>query len=218
MIYEHHKLDDHTLNWVKNYVNPQAMITSIRALKGSTSSSLYHIRLEKFNVRKDVVLRQFDHKEWVQEEPDLALHEASSLTYASQANVNTPQLIAYDATGNICGVPMVLMTMVEGNVQLQPVNMDRWLHGLATALASIHQLDGQDFKWDYGMYQDIDTFAVPSCSAIPDVWERIIAYVKQPPPAYQACFIHRDYHPTNVLFNDDVVSGVVDWVNACRGL
>ena len=30
-------------------------------------------------------------------------------------------------------------------------------------------------------------------------------------------FIHRDYHPTNVLWCGGAVSGVVDWINACRG-
>jgi aminoglycoside phosphotransferase (APT) family kinase protein len=30
-------------------------------------------------------------------------------------------------------------------------------------------------------------------------------------------FIHRDYHPTNVLWHKGAVSGVVDWINACRG-
>jgi thiamine kinase-like enzyme len=28
---------------------------------------------------------------------------------------------------------------------------------------------------------------------------------------------HRDYHPTNILWSDERISGVVDWVNACRG-
>ena len=38
-----------------------------------------------------------------------------------------------------------------------------------------------------------------------------------PEPAYRACFLHRDYHPVNLLFQDGRISGVVDWVNACVG-
>ncbi len=30
-------------------------------------------------------------------------------------------------------------------------------------------------------------------------------------------FIHRDFHPLNVLWHQGSVSGVVDWVHACRG-
>jgi aminoglycoside/choline kinase family phosphotransferase len=36
-------------------------------------------------------------------------------------------------------------------------------------------------------------------------------------PRAAATFLHRDFHPTNVLFRRGRVSGVVDWVNACRG-
>jgi aminoglycoside phosphotransferase (APT) family kinase protein len=35
--------------------------------------------------------------------------------------------------------------------------------------------------------------------------------------SYSECFVHRDYHPSNVLWQNDRVSGVVDWVNGCRG-
>ena len=30
-------------------------------------------------------------------------------------------------------------------------------------------------------------------------------------------FIHRDFHPSNLLWQNGQVSGVVDWVNGCRG-
>ena len=36
-------------------------------------------------------------------------------------------------------------------------------------------------------------------------------------PAYAPTFIHRDFHPGNVLWARGRVSGVVDWVNACAG-
>jgi hypothetical protein len=32
-----------------------------------------------------------------------------------------------------------------------------------------------------------------------------------------ARFIHRDYHPLNVLWDGPAVSGVIDWANACVG-
>lgn len=217
MAYGHSALDQQILDWIINQVDPQATITSIRRLKGSTSSSLYQIQLHTGNGLQDVVLRKLDNLKWLQEEPDLALHEAAGLTYAERVDVITPQLLAYDAKGDICGVPLVLMSMLAGNVQLKPDNLQKWLDELAKTLANIHQLDGEGFNWNYYMYQDLTTFTVPSWTSIPNVWERIITYAKQSPPAYQACFIHRDYHPTNVLFNGEVVSGVVDWINACRG-
>ena len=36
-------------------------------------------------------------------------------------------------------------------------------------------------------------------------------------PPYRPTFIHRDFHPGNVLWSRGRASGVVDWANACRG-
>lgn len=45
--------------------------------------------------------------------------------------------------------------------------------------------------------------------------------IRREPPHYQPCFLHRDFHPGNVLFegdNDDLrISGVVDWVETSWG-
>ena len=51
----------------------------------------------------------------------------------------------------------------------------------------------------------------------PARWERAIEFWLKAEPESRAVFIHRDYHPTNVLWHGDAVSGVVDWINACRG-
>ncbi|MBV9790607.1 MAG: aminoglycoside phosphotransferase family protein, partial [Chloroflexi bacterium] len=48
-------------------------------------------------------------------------------------------------------------------------------------------------------------------------WERAIELWLGAAPAYRPVLIHRDYHPTNILWQHDAISGVVDWVNACRG-
>lgn len=45
--------------------------------------------------------------------------------------------------------------------------------------------------------------------------------IRQEPPAYEGCFLHRDFHPGNVLFRgtgeDCRISGVVDWVETSCG-
>jgi aminoglycoside phosphotransferase (APT) family kinase protein len=38
-----------------------------------------------------------------------------------------------------------------------------------------------------------------------------------PPPVVERSFIHRDFHPGNVLWRGTGVSGVVDWANASLG-
>lgn len=36
-------------------------------------------------------------------------------------------------------------------------------------------------------------------------------------PNYRPCFIHRDFHPGNILWVRGRCSEIVDWPNACRG-
>jgi aminoglycoside phosphotransferase (APT) family kinase protein len=49
------------------------------------------------------------------------------------------------------------------------------------------------------------------------VWLRAIEVLEGRAPAHERVFIHRDYHPGNVLWRREEVSGVVDWVNASIG-
>jgi aminoglycoside phosphotransferase (APT) family kinase protein len=49
------------------------------------------------------------------------------------------------------------------------------------------------------------------------LWERAVDVVRREPPAYEGAFLHRDFHPGNVLFAEGRISGVVDWVETSWG-
>jgi Ser/Thr protein kinase RdoA (MazF antagonist) len=49
------------------------------------------------------------------------------------------------------------------------------------------------------------------------LWEKALELWHDDMPPYKATFIHRDFHPGNVLWSRRRASGVVDWANACRG-
>lgn len=205
------------INWIKSHMNPDTVITDVTRLKGSTSSTLHRITMTEGTVTKNAVLRQFDNEEWSREEPDLVIHEAASLTAASLSSVPTPDMIAGDETGGECGVPVILMSYLNGHVELLPADWTQWLRELALALVRIHDVAPYDFPYRYYRYQDIKSFDVPIWSSTPDKWEEALAYIQKPAPDYEPHFIHRDYHPANVLWENGVISGVVDWVNACVG-
>lgn len=213
-------LPPRVLKWAVSAINPNATVTGVERLKGSTSSTLHCISLQVSMDTKDTqqfVIRQFDNKDWLLEEPDLAIHEARSLQVASQAAVNTPEIIAFDKNGEACGIPAVVMSLLDGEVDLQPANRSKWLDGLAASLVKIHAVEPVAFPFEYFTYNNIETLEIPTWSSIPEKWKRAIEIIKSPQPKYRECFIHRDYHPANVLWKNDLVSGVVDWVNACRG-
>ena len=58
----------------------------------------------------------------------------------------------------------------------------------------------------------------PVWASRPDVWERAIDVLERGrPKGDERLFIHRDYHPGNVLWENGQVSGLIDWVNASVG-
>jgi Ser/Thr protein kinase RdoA (MazF antagonist) len=107
--------------------------------------------------------------------------------------------------------------MLEGEVVLKPANWTEWIEGLARAAAVIHRVDAAGFRWKYRRYNDREALRVPRWSNQPEAWKKAIEAVQGPAPSYRECFVHRDYHPSNVLWTNGRVSGVVDWVNGCRG-
>ncbi|GAA1413638.1 hypothetical protein GCM10009639_67090 [Kitasatospora putterlickiae] len=62
---------------------------------------------------------------------------------------------------------------------------------------------------------------MPPDTRRPGLWRRAVDVIRREPPAYAPCFLHRDFHPGNVLFEGDGdgqrISGVVDWVETSWG-
>lgn len=204
-----------TIKKAKNWIQKETGIAvqSMKRLPGSTSSILYEVVSES----STVVLRQFNNAEWLIEEPDVVQHEAASLRKASESGLPAPSLIAFDETGEASGLPSILMTKVEGQVELLPNDFTKWTDGLAKILAMIHRVEADDFEWEYASYTHRDAVQLPEWTKKPAVWQSAFERLQWERPAFRGTFIHRDFHPTNVLWLGDEVSGVVDWPNACRG-
>ena len=192
---------------VLDSVDPSATVLAIQQLHGGMSSLVHEITLHIGLATERYVLRQFDNAEWLAEEPDLARHEADALRLAANIGVNTPRIVAFDETGRDCGIPTVLMTRLDGEVILNPKSESVWLDGLAESLAKVHTLYAEGFPWKYFAYTNPATLKTPSWSRFPAQWETAIRIVQNTRPAFPPCFIHRDYHPTNVLWNGDAISG-----------
>ena len=196
--------------WVEQQVGP---VRAAEVLKGSTSTTLLKIRADE-----DYILRLYDNAEWLAEEPDLAAHEAAVLKWMQASPVVTPELVAVDY-GVECPLAVLLMTLLPGEIMLRPPDMANWLRQMAETLLEIHQVAPADFGWTHFRYQQPDQLFTPAWGKRqPGLWQRALDILQhEPQPAYTPTFIHRDYHPTNILWQDGLLSGVVDWVNACVG-
>ena len=209
--------DAEAYEWLARSIGPSTRNFDIVRMKGSTSSSVFLIQSSNRSNPQRFVLRVIDNREWVAEEPDVAEHEAAVLQEARRANLRAPELVAYSSEDVGFGAPVVLMSLLEGTVDLRPADFNRWLDGLAGELALIHQHTARALKWDYASWVGRHTLAPPEWSAVPHIWERAIELWLHTEPDFHPVFIHRDYHPANVLWHKGAPSGVVDWPSACRG-
>jgi hypothetical protein len=87
---------------------------------------------------------------------------------------------------------------------------------LAELLPLIHATPTDAALPDYRPYR-IRSRRPPVWAQRPEAWLRGIELLDGPLPTDERLFLHRDFHPGNVLWRDGEVTGVVDWVNASIG-
>lgn len=201
--------------WLARQTGTDISALEVTPLKGSTSSSVFLVCAGTADDAAHYVLRVLDNKEWLALEPDLAEHEAAVLKHAARAGLAAPRPVAFTATGAEFGVPVVLMTFVAGEIVLTP-EQER-LEQLAVELARIHSVSAASLPWQYHSWVNPDLLRTPTRTSAPAAWERGIARWRAGAPPAPQVFLHRDFHPMNVLWRANEISGVVDWINGCRG-
>ncbi|GAA0134253.1 hypothetical protein YSY43_10930 [Paenibacillus sp. YSY-4.3] len=212
-------LSPNVLAWIREQNGGSWNIRRIIPLLGGVSSAVYEVNLERSGEITGWVLRQYTDLTRFEAEPDLIAHESAALQAASEPEHGfvAPKWLASDSDGSGCGTPSVLMTRLPGEVVLMPQDRAVWLRELAQALVHLHRQGTKTFSWTYFSYIDPTQFGIPEWTGRPEVWEEIVRVIQGPEPKYTPRFIHRDYHPGNVLWEHGQVSGIVDWVNACMG-
>ncbi|MGB2695728.1 MAG: aminoglycoside phosphotransferase family protein [Dehalococcoidia bacterium] len=207
-----------TLCLVVHAVGGGASVRSIRRLRGGVSSAVHAIDVADAAGRLHrLVLRRFVNADWLAREPDLAEHEARVLALLKDSNVPAPELVAVDAAAEVCDAQAVLMTRLPGRVELAPRDMESWLTRLASVLPAIHAVEAPTSVRPYGAYNNVRELAPPAWSENRDAWAKALDFASGAGPSEATVFIHRDYHPANVLWQHGNVSGVVDWEDASRG-
>ncbi len=93
------------------------------------------------------------------------------------------------------------------------------LEAAAGLLVSIHGVEPGPAGWprEYQSWATEAKMSVPPWGRDPGVYEEAFARLRESAPAYEPTFLHRDFHPGNVLWEDGRVSGVVDWVETSTG-
>jgi aminoglycoside phosphotransferase (APT) family kinase protein len=204
------------LDWVREVAGAQRVV-GVRPLSGGLSSAVHLVRLAATSgAQSQVVLRRYV-LDWVVDEPHAPANEATVLALLTDTPVPAPQLIAADPDGAVTGVPSLVMSALPGRVVWKPSDIDGWLRRLAEALPEIHAVAPAAGLRDFTPYAPAEGLVPPPWTTHSHAWQRARELYESPPPASGRVFLHRDYHPGNVLWSRDRVSGIVDWVSSCVG-
>jgi aminoglycoside phosphotransferase (APT) family kinase protein len=84
-------------------------------------------------------------------------------------------------------------------------------------LTLLHARPAPDDLPRYRHWFDLDRLAVPEWTKKPETWTVLIDAVGGQEPSGESVFLHRDYHPGNLLWENGALSGIVDWPSSCRG-
>jgi len=218
-----------TEKWIKKMLPSAKEIVDVNQLIGGISALVYRVILLEHEREQSYILRSVQNQEWLQLEPDLILHEKAVLSYLdkhqqfllSRKLFSTPQCIATDATGLEADHPSLLMTELSGVVLLPQKPSLKWINQLAAAIAEIHELPvvNKELAYHYAPYHQLNKYPSQLWSTRSEDWELCKQYLLEHKPDDKLCLIHRDYHPTNVLWDEEntIVTGIVDWVNGCLG-
>jgi aminoglycoside phosphotransferase (APT) family kinase protein len=165
-----------------------------------------------------LVLRLMTEEPWRRHAGGLLSRESLVQTQLADSDVPAPRSIAVDATGEQAGVPAHLMSYLPGALALDRDD-DANLEALAAPLTGIHAVHPGDGGWPrtYQSWAWPEKRIVPEWSEQPALWRRAFAVLEGEAPAYEPMFLHRDFHPGNVLWEGDAVTGVVDWVETSAG-
>jgi len=180
-------------------------------MRGASSVALHRLDLADGS---RLVLRRYVWRALLEAEPDAPGREADALRVARRHGLPVPELVACDTAGDIVGdgLPVLLTTLLDG----QPLAVPS-LPRLAEAAACIHSIDADDLGHEYFPWYEEEMTTPPPLTGRPGLWGLAIELWRNALPEYRPTFIHRDFHPGNLLWKRTRLTGIVDWPAACRG-
>lgn len=212
-----------TRSWVERGLTGGERVERAVALRGGWTSQMRRLDLAGPAGRRSLVLRSFVKPFYVRHAEGLLTREAAVLRRLDGTDVPAATLVAVDATAQHCDHPSLLMSLLPGTVRLGDQDADGRAGLLARQLVSIHRLPvtASQRPRSYQAWTSPDQVTPPVATERPGLWRQAVDVIRREPPAHQGCFLHRDFHPGNVLFTgaggDLRISGVVDWVETSWG-
>ncbi|MFR9757258.1 phosphotransferase family protein [Streptomyces sp. TR06-5] len=209
--------------WVEKVLGPRERVTDAVALHGGSTSTMRRLSVVGRGGERQLVLRSFAHPFFARHAVGLLSREAAVLRLLKDTDIPAAAVLAVDAAAEHCAHPSLLMTLLPGTVRLTDRGAGHRADLLARQLLGIHRtrVAPEARPRPYQPWAAPESVEIPPSTSRPRLWDRAVDVIRREPPDHVPRFLHRDFHPGNVLFTGDgdapVVSGVVDWVETSWG-
>jgi len=218
---EHAQIPRRTLDWIAQTVGIHFRLRAV-VWMGRSSTEMHAVdvvdgsgQIQRLALRRYVDADRLGSDPWYRPE-----QEAEALRIVAEVDLPAPRLIAEDVKPTWCDVPTLLETRISGRpLRRRPANFDSYLRETAELLCRVHAVTPVRIAAlpNYAPYEPLPTQPILEWSSRSALWARVLDILRGVAPRDEGHFIHRDYHPGNILTARGRIAGIVDWPTACRG-
>ncbi|MCW3819812.1 phosphotransferase [Micromonospora sp. DR5-3] len=192
--------------WAAEAAGPGASARAVRRLTGGTHAATHLLRTER--PTGEMVLRRFPPGD------DAAAREAGVLAALDGLDGLAPRVVDVDPAGHRFGEPAILVTRLPGRADITSVSSQATAEQLGRVLARIHampltRLTGlRDGMAAASASSPAGVDAGPTASVLAAHGHRLASQ--------EPVLTHYDYWSGNVLWEQEMITGVVDWSGAAQ--
>jgi len=213
------RFDARAREWVEHALGAGHRVLATERRRGGVSSVVHRVRvIDRDGHEHAYMLRRVPFRADVPNHDPAAevLNESYALLTVGGGPI--PELVAVDPAGEACGVAALLSTWLPGRPELRPRDPRAWIREIAAGLDAIPKIPAGRLKFGaFVPWFDPDR-APPEWSRVPTAWTAVRARLDLALPCGgEPRFIHRDFHPGNLLLHRGRFSGIVDWTQAAVG-
>jgi len=215
-----------TMQALLKIIAPESSVTSVDSLPGSFSNFTHRVEIRAPDgsinyivIRRYAVFGDYDRGQ-------KAAREFKTYELLQKQGIPAPQPLYLDQDGLLLGTPGIVTSYIPGRLILSPSDLRTWARPLAKTLAQIHSVPCHPSEQTFLLKADLEaTWFLRSGTPPPymkahrqgmAIWQMVDELFPRLQKT-QAGLVHVDYWPGNILWEENQITGVVDWEEAAYG-
>ena len=214
-------LTSEELERLRQRIDPSAARIGARPLVGGLDTATYRVTLGRGAATNDVVVRIY--REYEHDAAEAVRREFAALTAVSAATVLAPKPLLADASGEIIGDPLLVMSFFPG-APLPPnadADAEAWVQQMADGLVAVHRTPLDQLPAGFRRGETPGERVARIVSQPPKksdaLWDKVAAILPRAAQgviANASTLIHGDYWFGNTIWLDGRLTGIIDWDGA----